>query len=134
MVGRRRGLLLAAAVLILGSGAATRAEGPDKWAWWCALDLGDCDEEPVARPAAATRTAKAGSAGKAPALLPDRALLAPQSPPNCEFKGTGAGEEALRAKLDYERQCYRHAELIVRNRLRLLQDAVEDAIKVAKRR
>lgn len=136
MVCQRRILLLAAAVLtILGLGGASRAEDPNRWAWWCALSPGDCDEEHVERMAAAPRAAKAGPTSKQPALLPDRALLTPQPEPNCEFKGTGAGsEETLRVKLDFERQCYRHAEIIVRNRLRLLQDSVEETIKTAKRR
>jgi hypothetical protein len=67
--------------------------------------------------------------------LPDRALLA--TPPEfaCEFKdagrdgASGAGpspagtqaDAALRRKLEYERQCYRHAEMILRDRLLRLQ-------------
>ncbi len=35
-------------------------------------------------------------------------------------------------KLDYERQCYRQAEMIVRNRLQRLQGAVDETIKVVK--
>ncbi|HEY6257225.1 MAG TPA: hypothetical protein VIY51_15685 [Xanthobacteraceae bacterium] len=54
-----------------------------------------------------------------------RALLSPQSSPDCEFKGADAdGLDAdllTRLKLDYERHCYQHAEAIVRNRLRQLQ-------------
>ena len=54
-----------------------------------------------------------------------RALLAHPSPPDCAYKGADA--DALdtdlwaRLKLDYERHCYQHAEVIVRDRLRQLQ-------------
>ena len=34
-------------------------------------------------------------------------------------------------RLDYERQCYQHAEMILRNRLRHLQAAVGKTIKAA---
>jgi hypothetical protein len=56
---------------------------------------------------------------------PDRALLAPQRAPDCEFAvsdlKTVDPDQWVRLKLDYERQCYQHAEKIVRDRLRLLQ-------------
>jgi hypothetical protein len=58
---------------------------------------------------------------------PDVALLEPQPAPDCEFKGAGAGVEAVdpaelkRLKLEYERQCYRKAEQTAREHLRLLQ-------------
>jgi hypothetical protein len=54
-----------------------------------------------------------------------RALLAPQPPPDCVFKGSDV--DALdtdlwaQLKLDYERHCYQHAEATVRARLRQLQ-------------
>jgi hypothetical protein len=83
--------------------------------------------------------------------LPRTALLTRQSPPNCEYRTANldtagrrqadaqpsvvdsAPEQAQRMKLDYERQCYRHAELIARARLRDLQDAVQDTVKAVKR-
>src|SRR5262249_31155558 len=55
--------------------------------------------------------------------LPALALLAPQSEPDCEFTTTDPNSDE-RQKLDYERQCYRQAEMIVRARLRLLQRSV----------
>ena len=55
------------------------------------------------------------------------ALLRPQLEPDCEFK-TGDSNFDERQKLDYERQCYRHAEMIVRNRLELLQSSVNTTI------
>jgi hypothetical protein len=39
----------------------------------------------------------------------------------------------VRMKLDYERQCYRHAEMIARRRLTSLQAAVLDTAKAANR-
>ena len=66
-----------------------------------------------------------------PVPLPDRALLSPQPEPDCEFKTTEPKTEE-RMKLDYERQCYRHAEMIVRNRLELLQSYLDKTINAVK--
>jgi hypothetical protein len=56
---------------------------------------------------------------------PMKALLEPQPAPDCEFRGsdpkTVDPDEFARLKLDYERQCYRRAEKLARERLRLLQ-------------
>jgi hypothetical protein len=66
--------------------------------------------------------------------LPDRTLLAPPAEFDCEFKTAGTGAEgALRIKLDYERQCYRHAEMIARDRLQRLQIAAGETIKAGQR-
>jgi hypothetical protein len=58
----------------------------------------------------------------------NRALLARQPAPKCEFGDpeleTTDPDLWARVKLDYERQCYRNAETVVRNRLRLLQASV----------
>jgi hypothetical protein len=52
-------------------------------------------------------------------------LLAPQAPPDCEYKGSDADavDRDLweRVKLDYQQHCYQHAEALVRNRLHQLQ-------------
>jgi hypothetical protein len=78
---------------------------------------------------------------------PDRALLAPPAEFNCEFKSNDDGrgppqpsqgaqsnpDAALRMKLDYEQQCYRHAEMISRERLRRLQAALGETIKAVDR-
>jgi hypothetical protein len=81
---------------------------------------------------------------------PKAALLKAQPAPNCELKTASldpAQEQpadppsandadpdvALRAKLDYERQCYRHAELIARERLQNLQEAVQETVRALKR-
>jgi len=52
--------------------------------------------------------------------LPDRSLLNPLPEPDCTFRGPLSNPvtaEEMRMKLDYEQQCYRHAEAIVRTRL-----------------
>ena len=79
------------------------------------------------------------------------ALLKRQPPPNCEYRTARLDESAkrqtdgsppssdlssdaaMRMKLDYERQCYRHAEMIARARLTSLQGAVQDKVKAGKR-
>ena len=66
----------------------------------------------------------------APIPLPEASLLSPQPEPICETTDTNADE---RHKLDYERQCYRHAEMIVRDRLQLLQKSVDAAIGAIRR-
>ena len=73
----------------------------------------------VSAPVSAQPTGNASGRG----LLPDAALLAPQPEPDCAFKDPNATE---RQQLDYERQCYRHAEMIVRNRLQMLQHAIKE--------
>src|SRR5262245_64913775 len=71
-------------------------------------------------------------------LMPDAALLEPQPPPQCDAKGKGAsrkqptpngatqpdGDDAALRKLDYQVQCYRHAEMIARHRLSKLQESL----------
>jgi hypothetical protein len=69
--------------------------------------------------------------------LPEPALLARQPQPDCEFKtaATGVdGNDARVTKLDYEQQCYRQAEGIVRTRLGRLQASIEVTIKAIKGR
>jgi hypothetical protein len=61
---------------------------------------------------------------------PARALLVPPEAPDCELKDADADE---RQKLDYERQCYRHAEIITRERMRLLQASVRRAASAINR-
>jgi hypothetical protein len=85
--------------------------------------------------------------GCTPLSVPDAALLKPQAAPRCDFRADGkarrqpgspgpadtSADAAAQAKLDYERQCYRHAELIARGRLHKLQEAVQETIEAAKR-
>jgi hypothetical protein len=83
----------------------------------------------IGRGLSVTRSAGAGVAGK-PIPLPRRALLAPQPAPSCEPEGAEALDE--RQKLDYQRQCYRHAGMIARERLQALQVSVDRTVKALK--
>ena len=73
---------------------------------------------------------------------PDAALLKPQAAPKCDAKSRKAApkqpasattaepdSDAKVRQLDYEAQCYRHAEMIARNRLVRLQEAVEEMVR-----
>ena len=66
-----------------------------------------------------------------PIPVPSAALLEPQPEPACLFpvEVDPKSDSADRAKLEYERLCYKHAEIVVRSRLQLLQDSVSDTIK-----
>src|SRR5438477_13180854 len=91
-----------------------------------AAALAGCSAYSAERDVTPPSAALTGSVPRALGPLPDRALLAPQRAPACEYKTGSTGEdaaEAQRVKLDYERQCYRHAELLVRGRPTRLQDA-----------
>jgi hypothetical protein len=88
---------------------------------------------PMCPAASAGISARPGA--RTPIPLPDRALLAPPAEFDCAFRTAGpdgasdtppppAGAQAdaaLHKKLEYERQCYRHAEMILRSRLLDLQ-------------
>jgi hypothetical protein len=97
----------------------------------CAMALAGCasrsaPRESEAQPTEAPREAAREAPREAPRIYrPDRALLKPQPAPDCEFKGANAKtmdpDLFARLKLDYERQCYRRAEKIARDRLRVLQ-------------
>jgi hypothetical protein len=88
---------------------------------------------------AAVSTAQPGSRPSIP--LPRRTLLTPPPDVDCTFKDSSDAAEsapsptpaeavaAVRMKLDYERQCYRHNEFILLNGLEQLQAAVGETIK-----
>jgi hypothetical protein len=66
---------------------------------------------------------------KAQRYRPDAALLSPQPAPDCEFRGANVeamdATELARLKIEYERRCYQNAERAARDRLGLLQSAVQ---------
>jgi hypothetical protein len=103
--------------------------------------LARCWDVRESSPALAVAAAALALSGCMPIPVPDAALLAPQPVPRCEGKARQqpaaapeAGvDTAAVAKLDYERQCYRHAELIARNRLNKLQASVQETVKAIKR-
>ena len=63
-----------------------------------------------------------------PICRSDPALLTPQAAPDCKFGRpelkTLDPDQWARLKVEYERQCYQRAERTVRERLRLLQQAL----------
>jgi hypothetical protein len=71
-----------------------------------------------------------------PIPQPDPALLSPQPAPECEFKAVAQPDteprEAMRMKLDYEQQCYRQAEVILRARYQRLQEAFGKTLEAIK--
>jgi hypothetical protein len=84
---------------------------------------------PRAQPRAVERTARISRpVSRATLPLPPRAQLSAPVEPDCKLNDPNADE---RQKLDYERQCYRHAEMIVRERLLLLQSWVGRMVRVA---
>jgi hypothetical protein len=113
------------------SSATLRMSAPAVVAVLCSQVLAGCTCLPVtdstARPA------------KPSIPLPHRSLLAGLPQPDCEFREIGLGDTVLdpdgatRRKLDYERQCYRRAEMLARARLRQLQASVAETVKVLKR-
>jgi len=98
----------------------------------CATALAGCDCTSRAVSKTANGSISMGPGSRTPIPLPARALLNPQPQPKCESE-TAESETDDRQKLDYERQCYRHAEMIVRSRLQLLQGSVDKTIKAIKR-
>jgi hypothetical protein len=72
-----------------------------------------------------------GAKSRTPIPLPAMPLLDPQPEPSCEVKTSGSNADE-RQRLDYERQCYRHAEMIVRSRLQLLQGSIDKTISASK--
>jgi hypothetical protein len=87
----------------------------------------------------AVSTARPGSTPSIP--LPRSTLLTPPLNIDCTLKESSDAAEgapkptpaeaiaAVRMKLDYERQCYRHNEIILHNGLEQLQAAVGETIK-----
>ena len=112
----------------------------------CGATLVGCAEYPYddydMSPTASINTARR-SRTRIP--LPDRALLTAQPEPDCEVKPTAPdaaksaepsdpnADLALRIKLDYERECYRKAEMRVRDRLKRLQASTAETIKAVNR-
>lgn len=71
--------------------------------------------------------------------LPDAALLRPLPSPKCAARPTaeagkdGGAEAAKLRRLDYEAQCYRHAEMIARYRLGKLQESLRQSAAKARK-
>ena len=76
---------------------------------------------------------KATTEGRSLALktavpLSDSDLLVPPPEPNCELDAPDP------RRLDYERQCYRAAEVFARSRLLLLQTSVDKTVEALRNR
>jgi len=71
--------------------------------------------------------------------LPDTAMLRPLPSPTCEARpapeaGKDGGAEAGKLRrLDYQAQCYRHAEMIARSRLGKLQESLRQSAAKARK-
>ena len=85
----------------------------------------DCGEAKADNPPVARDSKRMASS------LGSEASSADVVPPNADTDRNA--ELALRIKLEYERECYRQAEIRVRNRLRQLQGAVGETIKAVDR-
>src|SRR5262245_29564269 len=97
----------------------------------CAAMLAGCEK---ARYSALERTASVAPKPVSRAVIPPpiRAQLSAPAEPDCELKTTEPNIDD-RQRLDYERQCYRHAAMIMRERLRLLQSSVRSMARAADR-
>jgi hypothetical protein len=98
-----------------------------------AVILAGCNQHARGRPMSGTPNAysSASSGSRTLVPLPNKALLGRLPEPDCKFK-TSEADTDDRQKLDYERQCYRHAEIIARLRLLRLQGSVDKTIRALK--
>ena len=65
--------------------------------------------------------------------LPDSDLLVPPPEPNCKLDAPDLKADDAQ-RLDYERQCYRAAEVFARSRLLLLQTSVDKTVEALRNR
>jgi hypothetical protein len=88
----------------------------------CAATLAGCDHSHHGA-ALQSGSAPPNRVSRVSVPLPAPALLVSSVEPDCEFRTTDPNADE-RQRLDYERQCYRHAEIIMRERLKRLQNSV----------
>jgi hypothetical protein len=93
--------------------------------------IGAHTADKAAKPVAAKAPMPVPAPVKAAMPVPAPELLTPPSQPNCAFDPARTDTDD-RQKLDYERQCYRHAEMIMRARLERLQSEIGQLIKAEK--
>ena len=113
----------------------------------CAPVYGDYSEIATDGPRSGPRRQAAKKSARASIPLPNQTLLAVPAKPDCEAGGqqlasTAAvppsppseknADLALRIKLEYERECYRQAEIRVREQLRKLQASASDTVRAVK--
>jgi hypothetical protein len=101
----------------------------------CLLLLGACNHQEYKSDLGRTANRKVTTAPDRTVRMsaPGRPLLASQPAPNCEFT-TNDSTINDRQRLDYERQCYRHAEMIARDRLEKLQASIDRPLKTTKKK
>jgi hypothetical protein len=78
-------------------------------------------------------TERRNFASKTTVPLPDSDLLVPPPEPNCKLDAPDLKADDAR-RLDYERQCYRAAEVFARSRLLLLQSSVDKTVEALRNR
>jgi hypothetical protein len=91
----------------------------------CAMALSACAPN---SPPLESRPDSGAAHPEARICQPDRALLSPPSAPDCQFRRsdlkTVDPDGWTRLKVEYERQCYRNAERVIREHMRRLQAAI----------
>ena len=102
----------------------------------CAMAVFGCAPGSNLESRPAPVSASAASPTEPPTCRPDRALLVPQPAPDCGFGRpdlkTLDPDQWARLKLEYELKCYKDAEKIARQRLRLLQAATRCDVSPAR--
>lgn len=104
-----------------------------------ALMIAGCASNSMQHESSTSAASPARSPSRPRVTRADLALLAVQPAPDCEFAG-GPEPNAVdpdlwqRLKLDYEQNCYKQAEALVRKRLRLLQTSRLCRIEPERRR
>ena len=121
------------------------------------LALAGCAGRPPSMPISMSDSTPTKRELRVPIPLPSPALLKPQPEPNCEYKpiepkssepkatetnsalrkpnsGSNQLDNDDLSKLNYQKECYRQYEVIVRDRLQVLQASVDKTIRAIKRR
>jgi hypothetical protein len=97
----------------------------------CATTIAGC-----ARRSDPQATANAAAQSESRACRSAKALLEPPVAPDCEFRGSDSRtvdpDQFARLTLDYERECYRRAEKVARDRLRQLQASRKCEIRLVR--
>lgn len=95
----------------------------------------DCDSAPPQTAEAAPRRLANNSAAQSqnPAGASDATGSGAAATPDAAVQSDPNAELALRIKIEYERECYRRAEVQVRDRLQKLQASTSETIKSVNR-
>ena len=102
----------------------------------CTIVLAGCSSRSTMREAVITDTRHGISTStitRREPKVPGQLLLRGEPEPNCAFRPIGVPDNALIAKLEYERRCYQNAELTVRHRVQALQVSLSGTIRYRSR-